>query len=222
MLKKIVVLSVFSLIMMAINAQVNDERLSGSYEGAKKKELADGFGKAVGKDTYEGSFKKGLPDGVGIYIFGEDVKVADYPYSKGDRYEGTFKKGLFEGKGKIIFADPEKGILDGFFKKGKFVGKTQNGYEWIKTDSENVMRVIVRKRSDSKNDISLGGISDLVEIGKVHSTFNSNRQTWTDIRSEDFPFVVYVRGKHPNTNVIVKVKVLLESPGTWSIRIDPK
>lgn len=221
-LNRILAIVTIGLCAGSLSAQVKLERLSGSYEGPIKKELANGLGKAVGEDSYEGNFKKGLPEGLGVYTFGSDTKVADYPYSKGDRYEGNFKKGTFDGFGKIIFTDPEKGVLEGYFKAGKYVGRTEKGYEWVKADSENVMRVVVRKHSDSKNDVSLTGISDLVQIGKVHATFSSTDQTWNDIRSEDFPFTIYVRGKHPETNAVVKVKVLLESPGTWSIKVDPK
>lgn len=219
--KKVVFVVSIVLGTSVITAQVKNDRLSGNYDGSKKKELAEGKGKAVGKDTYEGQFKKGLPDGIGIYTFGEKVTLGGFVFAVGDKYEGAFKKGKFEGKGKITFVDKEKGVLEGYFEDGKYVGKTKDGYIWMKEESSGINRVIVQKRNSSKNDISLTGIGDLIEIGAVHGSFNSTEQTWTDIRSEDFPFTIHLKGvNEANYNRCV-VKVVIESPGTWEIRVVP-
>ncbi|MDD4821406.1 MAG: hypothetical protein PHI48_02460 [Bacteroidales bacterium] len=202
-------------------AQVKNDRLSGTYEGGKKKELAEGMGKAVGKDTYEGKFKKGLPDGIGIYTFGENIKLDGFVFAAGDKYEGSFKKGKFNGKGKITFVDKEKGVLEGYFEDGKYVGKTKDGFIWVKEESSGINRVICQKRSDSKNEISLTGISDLIEIGAVHSTFSSSDQKWTDIRSEEFPFTIHLKGVNATNYSRCVVKLIIESPGTWEIKVVP-
>ena len=202
-------------------AQVKNDRLSGNYEGGKKKELADGNGKAVGKDTYEGKFKKGLPEGIGIYTFGENVTLDGFVFAAGDKYEGAFKKGKFEGKGKITFVDKEKGVLEGYFEDGKYTGKTKDGYIWMKEESSGINRIIVQKRNSSKNEISLTGIGELIEIGAVHGSFNSSAQTWTDIRSEEFPFTIYLKGVNAANYSRCVVKVVIESPGTWEIKVVP-
>ncbi|MDD3160786.1 MAG: hypothetical protein PHX49_02515 [Bacteroidales bacterium] len=202
-------------------AQVKNDRLSGTYEGAKKKELANGKGKAVGKDTYEGQFKKGLPDGIGIYTFGENLTLGGFVFAVGDTYEGAFKKGKFHGKGKITFVDKEKGVLEGYFEDGKYVGKTKDGYIWMKEESSGINRVIVQKRNSSKNDISISGIGDLTEIGAVHGTFNSSAQTWTDLRSEEFPFTIHIKGVNATNYDRCVVKLVIESPGTWEIKVVP-
>lgn len=220
-LKKVVFVFCLVLGTTVMTAQVKSDRLSGNYDGNKKKELAEGKGKAVGKDTYEGQFKKGLPDGVGIYTFGENVTLGNFIFAVGDKYEGTFKKGKFDGKGKITFTDKEKGVLDGYFEDGKYIGKTKEGYIWMKEESSGINRVIVQKRNNSKNDISLTGIGELIEIGAVHSVFSSSDQAWTDIRSEDFPFTIYIKGVNPANYNRCIVKVIIESPGTWEIRVVP-
>lgn len=205
----------------AMTAQVKNDRLSGTYDGSKKKELAEGQGKASGKDTYEGQFKKGLPDGLGTYTFGENVTLRGYNFKSGDKYEGAFKKGKFEGKGKITFSEKEKGVLEGYFEDGKYVGQTKDGYIWKKEESSGINRVIVQKRNSSKNDISLSGIGEIIEIGAVHGSFNSSDQTWTDIRSEDFPFTIHIKGVNATNFNRCVVKVIIESPGTWEIKVVP-
>lgn len=207
---------------VSMTAQVKNDRLSGTYEGSKKKELADGQGKAVGKDTYEGQFKKGLPDGLGTYTFGENLTLGNYNFLAGDKYEGAFKKGKFEGKGKITFSNKEKGVLEGYFEDGTYIGKYKDGYVWIKEESSGINRVIVQKRNSSKNDISLTGIGELIEIGGVHALFNSSDQTWTDIRNEDFPFTIHIKGVNASNLSRCVVKIIIESPGTWEIRVVPK
>ncbi len=204
-----------------MTAQVKIDRLSGTYEGAKKKDLAEGQGKAIGKDTYEGNFKKGLPEGQGSYIFGDSIMLDDFYYIPGDKYEGAFKKGKFEGKGKITFADKVKGVLEGYFEDGKYVGKTKDGYIWVKEESSGINRVIVQKRNSSKNDISLSGIGELIEIGAVHRDFNSTAQTWNDIRREDFPYTIYIKGVNASNYSRCVVKIIIESPGTWEIKVVP-
>lgn len=205
----------------AMTAQVKNDRLSGTYEGSKKKELAEGQGKASGKDTYEGQFKKGLPEGLGTYTFGENVLLGEYSFKTGDKYEGAFKKGKFEGKGKITFSEKEKGVLEGYFEDGKYIGKTKDGYIWNKEESSGINRVIVQKRNSSKNDISLSGIGELIEIGAVHGSFSSSDQTWTDIRSEDFPYTIHVKGVNASNLSRCVVKIVIESPGTWEIKVVP-
>ena len=160
--------------IISVNAQVNgpDGIKGGTYEGAQKKNIAEGKGKAQAEDTYEGIFKKGLPEGEGVYIFGADKTVNNYPYAKGDKYEGAFKKGEFAGKGKLTFADPEKGVLEGFFIKGVYSGRTKDGYE-VQT-KDNIARVVVKQNGTSKNFIYVNGLAYPTQVGRNNLEFNAD------------------------------------------------
>ena len=208
--------------ILSANAQVNgpDGIKGGTYDGAQKKNIAEGKGKAQAEDTYEGIFKKGLPEGQGVYIFGADKTVSNYPYAKGDKYEGNFKKGVFDGKGKITFADPEKGVLDGYFLKGSYSGKTKEGF--VVETKDGIVRVVVKQNGTSKNFISVRGLGYPTQIGRNHLEFaedSGNSCYYEDIKGSAFPFTVHINGSAPNTGAKCELKVLIERPGTWSIDV---
>ena len=52
----------------AANCVVKDADIAGSYSGDCKNGLANGQGKASGRDVYEGGFRDGMKEGKGIYI----------------------------------------------------------------------------------------------------------------------------------------------------------
>jgi len=86
--------------------------LEGTYDGKCKKGLANGKGKAVGKDTYEGQFVKGLPSGKGTYY-----------WANGDVYEGEWLFGKREGKGIFTFKyDGKDSVLAGLWQSGEYTG----------------------------------------------------------------------------------------------------
>lgn len=76
---------------------VADPYVNGVYTGECKNGVAEGKGKAVGRDAYEGDFKNGQFDGEGVYVW-ED----------GDRYVGRFSKGKFDGNGVMIYTNGER------------------------------------------------------------------------------------------------------------------
>jgi hypothetical protein len=82
--------------------------IADNYEGSCKKDLADGFGLATGKDRYEGYFRKGLPDGQGNYI-----------WSTGEIYKGEWKNGMRHGIGVYTFKY--------FGRDSTITGKWKNG-----------------------------------------------------------------------------------------------
>jgi hypothetical protein len=59
---------------------VVDPDLQGTYTGQCVRGLADGQGKAVGRDTYVGEFKAGMKHGQGVYS-----------WSDGARFEGEYR-----------------------------------------------------------------------------------------------------------------------------------
>jgi len=202
-----------------ISAQVKGpERIIGTYSGEQKKDLAQGKGKSVGKDTYDGEYKKGWPVS-GVYVFGEDAEVEGVKYSKGDSYEGEFSDGLFDGKGKLTFQDKAKAEVIGYWKKGKYVGKTKFGYEVQRKN--NISRLVVQKNGSGVNTITIKGLVNVIELGEKHIQFNSTDSigTYNDLPDSKFPFIVDVKGTLRISGAKAELKVLLETPGVWTIQV---
>src|SRR3972149_7020784 len=164
-MKKLIALFIFITgIICFLNAQVKGpDRITGTYTGETKNELAHGKGTSVGKDTYTGNFKKGFPEGSGIYTFGEDIEIAGESYSYGDVYEGEFNKGAFDGKGKITYNNAEKGTLEGYWQNGKYLGRTRYGYDVL--EKHNIVRVACINNGIVKNEITINGLADIIELG---------------------------------------------------------
>lgn len=76
---------------------VADPYVNGVYTGECKNGVAEGKGKAVGRDIYEGEFKNGQFEGEGVYI-----------WQDGDRYIGLFKEGHLHGNGVMIYTTGER------------------------------------------------------------------------------------------------------------------
>lgn len=201
-----------------VTAQVKaPERIIGTYTGDLKKDFAHGKGKSVGKDTYEGDFKKGFPQGEGIYTFGEDVVIDGVSYSKGDTYEGSFDDGLFDGKGKLTYIKKEKGAVEGYWKDGKYLGKTKNGYEVLK--KVNIVRVVCLYNGSSKNDITIYGLNDIVEVGTINIEFDSQNK-YINLPVTKFPFKFNIKGTTPTAGSKAELTILIEWPGTWTITVE--
>ncbi len=94
---------------------VADPYVNGVYTGECKNGIADGKGKAVGRDIYEGEFKDGQFDGEGVYI-----------WEGGDRYIGLFKQGYMNGNGVVIYTNGER--LVGTWMNGKIVDREVVNY----------------------------------------------------------------------------------------------
>jgi hypothetical protein len=224
---------IFTILLLSVIynygiAQVKGpERIVGTYTGEKNKELAQGKGKSVGKDTFEGEFKKGFPV-KGVYIFGEDVEIEGTKYVKGEIYEGEFSDGVFDGKGKLTFQDNSKPAVEGYWKKGKYAGKTKLGYEVLK--KTNISRVVVQRSGSAPNKISVQGLTDIVETGKRNAEFvgkemdDSNKtpkaiEVYSDLGESKFPFVLNLKGTVPSDGSKAELQVLIENPGYWIITV---
>ncbi len=215
MTKKILTFFLMAVTSTFAIAQVKGpERIIGTYTGEQKKELANGKGTSVGKDSYDGEFNKGYPT-TGIYIFGEDCEIMGVKYAKDDKYEGEFSDGLFDGKGKLTFQDKAKAAIEGYWKKGKYAGRTKFGYEVIK--KSNISRVVVQKNGSAPNKISIQGLSDVIELGTRNIEFNSTDGMYNDLSDTKFPFIINVKGTVPSNSSKAELQVLIENPGDWTI-----
>jgi len=225
---KIIAILLLSSIYNYVTAQVKGpERIVGTYTGERDKELAQGKGKSMGKDTFAGEFKKGLPT-KGVYTFGEDVEIGGAKYIKGETYDGEFSDGLFDGKGKLTFQDNSKPPVEGYWKKGKYAGKTKLGYEVLK--KTNISRVVVQRSGSAPNKILIQGITDIIETGKRNVEFigkemdDSNKtpktvEAFSDLGESKFPFILNVKGTVPSDGSKAELQVLIESPGYWLITV---
>ena len=120
------------------------ETLKGTYEGDCKKNKADGNGNAIGEDTYVGEFKGGYPDGKGKYI-----------WKNGDWYEGEWKKGLREGQGimHLIARDSKDSVLDGYWKKDKYIGQYESPY-LVHYKTADIVQMQIRQEKSLNREIT--------------------------------------------------------------------
>ena len=105
--------------------RVLDRELHGSYEGACKEGLAEGYGVAKGMAEYRGQFQGGKKHGKG---------VKTWPW--GDRYEGDFVEDRKEGRG--IFFWSLKGAWAGERYEGAYFQDVRTGigkYFWPTGDA---------------------------------------------------------------------------------------
>ena len=100
--------------------QVIPDALKGTYTGECLNGKASGKGSATGIDIYEGLFVNGYPEGKGMYT-----------WKDGHYYIGQFKKGKLDGAGNMYFesAKGEDSVINGFWKKDKYIGLYENPYQ---------------------------------------------------------------------------------------------
>jgi hypothetical protein len=180
------------------------ESLAGSYEGDCKKGLANGKGKAIGKDSYEGEFKKGFPEGKGVYT-----------WSNGDVYSGSFKKGLKQGDGKLVY-NPDKysdSILTGFWKDDIYYGLFEDPYK-VLSKSGPVNRVIVRRLGNAPHDIRISGEMSMLRERGVNSMYF----TGNGFDNVQFPFTLDMEASY--ANVPVSFKVVIYEQGLWEVVVN--
>jgi hypothetical protein len=137
----------FALFFLQAKTQctVSIAALVGQYTGDCKNGKANGYGKATGEDSYEGNFKNGVPDGEGKYTW-KDGRV----------YIGNWIKGVQDGKGILLIKKETKEdtLMQGFWKKGEYVGKTAAGFI-IHTRTKQITNISVRKVNKLVNEIYL-------------------------------------------------------------------
>ncbi len=192
--------------------------ISGSYTGKCKKGLADGKGKAVGRDTYEGQFNEGVPWGKGTYT-----------WANGDVYSGDWKKGQRNGVGDFTFKKNDKDtIVSGLWENDIYLGPNPKEPEVISKTS--IDRYNIYRQGDILNRVLIDfqqngmrntGITNLLIasdsgtethlgylIGYENIIFpvviKVNYTTWNKIRSQQI-------------NAIFEFKI--SEPGDWRVEI---
>lgn len=206
-----------SLLLAQGDCKVLVPELQGTYTGKCKKGLAQGQGKAVGKDTYEGSFKKGYPHGNGTYN-----------WSTGQTYVGRWKMGERDGEGTYSFqVNGIDSIQDGIWKNDEYQGPKIINPKVI--HKEAVMRYSFKRMSDGNSifftiksngtvNRDLEDLSVISSSGVVYQNTNS-----IGVETINFPVVVKIKFRAWNATHTERHDVMFEfeiaQPGNWSVDI---
>lgn len=197
------------------NCKVLMPEISGKYEGGCKKGLANGLGKAIGKDTYVGSFKKGLPNGIGIYTWTKTGAV----------YDGNWKKGFRKGKGKYtITINGKDSITQGYWDKNKYIGKNKVTKRYSVIFKRGISNLYFFKNGD--------GNQVIIEVDEIQSPTNLLMQgssgsqfsyAYTGFQNITFPFkgrITYdIKNKLSATSHYCALEFEIFEPGDWTIKI---
>lgn len=192
--------------------------LVGVYEGKCKKGLANGKGKAVGKDTYEGQFLKGLPDGSGTYY-----------WANGDVYQGDWLFGKRDGVGIFTFKyDGKDSILVGFWQQGEYKGpvpdKPKVNY------MTNVDRYTFLKYGNIQNKVTInilqnGTKNNTIERFSIISSGGSEIRSGTAVGFDYIVFPVTIKVSYITYNKLhtsqyqVIFEFTISEPGEWEVNI---
>lgn len=97
--------------------KVSDPDIAEGYSGQCKSGLAEGEGKASGRDEYDGDFHNGQPHGLGTYRWGP---TSDWPT---EIYQGSWDNGERTGFGELSReTDSKDSRLDFLRSQGKLEG----------------------------------------------------------------------------------------------------
>lgn len=78
---------------------------------------------------------------------------------------------------------------------------------------------MVKQNGTSFNNITVRGLQYFAQVGKANLEFEEEGTTasYSDLKSEAFPFTVHLTGSAPSNGTKCELKVLIERPGTWQI-----
>jgi len=210
----------FAILLSAQNdCKVLVPELSGTYVGKCKKGLANGNGKAVGKDSYEGRFKKGLPNGNGVYT-----------WANGDVYSGFWAFGHREGEGVFKFKyNGNDSVQDGVWKGDIFKGPKPKKPRVV--TKRNIDKYAFRLRSKEGTQVEVrvfqgGGdnlnILDYSIIGSSGNSYSSSSAV-SSLENVVFPVVVKVTYQTWNKAHTVMLNASIEfeiyEEGIWDVSL---
>lgn len=221
-------LKIFLIILFALatpflfsqeGCKVLKPEISGKYKGSCRKNLANGFGTAIGIDVYEGNFRKGLPDGKGVYM-----------WSTGEYYRGEWKKGKRNGTGyyKFRYYDRDSTMF-GKWTNDVFTGPVEfKPYEvTVKTGID---RFTFKKMSDVKGRVLIityqngmynTGISNFLISSS--SGYETDRGQYTGYEGVKFPVEIRVTyttwNKLHTAQYHVEFAFTIYEPGDWEVNL---
>jgi hypothetical protein len=106
----LIALLFLSTTSVAADCSVKDTEIAKEYAGDCRNGLANGEGKAAGRDKYVGGFRDGLMHGKGTYN-----------WSSGSQYVGDFSDGMMHGKGTYTWTNGSHYI-------GEYRNNKKNGF----------------------------------------------------------------------------------------------
>ncbi|MBK9391565.1 MAG: hypothetical protein IPN68_15790 [Bacteroidetes bacterium] len=220
-MKKIILFAIIFISGYTLSAQVSEckvllPRLSGTYEGECRKDLAHGKGLAQGIDRYEGEFRKGYPDGRGTYRWAD-----------GTFFEGYWKQGLREGSGRMIYSADS--IITGYWKADKYSGKQDlKQYEILQT--RYIARTSFTRNGDSPSQVKiklmLGGLAnnDVQDFSLIYSSGEEFRLGAAYV-VQNVTYPVTIRITYLTWNVLhtvlspAAIEFRINDPGNWDVNI---
>jgi hypothetical protein len=192
--------------------------ISGSYTGKCKKGLADGKGKAVGRDIYEGQFNEGVPWGKGTYT-----------WANGDVYAGEWKNGLRDGEGDFTFKISEKDTtVNGLWANDRYLGPKPKEPEVISKTS--IDRYNIYRQGDILNrvliDFQQNGMRN-TSITNLIMASDSGTETSLGylIGYENIIFPVVIKVNYTTYNKLhtqqfyANFEFKISEPGDWRVEI---
>lgn len=215
---------VFILGFLVIHAYTQDEckvlkpELIGTYNGKCKNGLANGKGKAIGKDVYQGTFKGGLPDGKGTYT-----------WANGDSYTGEWANGYRDGEGTFkCTVDGEETSLTGIWKEDVYIRPIPK--KPVVIDKLGVDRYTIRKVPGNKNRVLLSfyqnGVPNFVlDNFRISSSSGAETKLGNAQGFDYINFPVRIKVNYNTWNKLrtAKIYVIFEceifEPGDWEVDI---
>jgi hypothetical protein len=223
-MKKLRYLLTITAILLTISAYTQDScrvltpELQGTYNGECKDSLADGYGKAAGKDSYEGYFKKGLPHGKGTYY-----------WSTGEVFTGFWFMGKRNGLGRFTFKINGKDTtITGIWKDNIYTGPKPKDPEVVRFT--NIDKYEFRKGTTNLSrvliDFRQNGMTN-TQVSNIMMTASSGTETkvgqMIGYENLTFPVTFKIRYNSFNKMKTVRYNCYIEftiyEKGDWVVKL---
>lgn len=199
------------------NCKVLKPEISGKYKGECRKNLANGYGTAIGVDVYEGDFRNGLPEGKGVYM-----------WSTGEYYRGDWKKGKRNGIGYYRFRYYDRdSIMYGKWSNDVFTGPVEFKRYEINVKS-GIDRYTFKKKSEVKDRVLIityqngmynTGITNFLISSS--SGYETSRGQYIGFEGVKYPVTIKVTyttwNKLRTAQYYVEFDFTINEPGDWEV-----